>query len=84
MTLYKRYFTDSLLPNDPDEAKRIKRTADWYTIVDGRLYYRGYSIPYKRCLTLKEVDYALVRTQHQYGNVLAMTYDSARARRLQP
>ncbi|GMH26685.1 hypothetical protein Nepgr_028528 [Nepenthes gracilis] len=59
MTPYFRYLVDGSLPEDAEKAKRIKKTAGWYTVVDGRLYRRGYSTPYLRCLSPEEADYAL-------------------------
>ncbi|GMH31289.1 hypothetical protein Nepgr_033132 [Nepenthes gracilis] len=59
MTPYLRYLADGSLPEDAEKAKRIKKTAGWYTVVDGRLYRRGYSTPYLRCLSPEEADYAL-------------------------
>ncbi|GMH25591.1 hypothetical protein Nepgr_027434 [Nepenthes gracilis] len=59
MTAYLRYLADGILPEDPVEAKKVKKTAGWYAIVDGRLYRRGFSTPYLRCLTPVEAEYAL-------------------------
>ncbi|GMH29516.1 hypothetical protein Nepgr_031359 [Nepenthes gracilis] len=59
MTPYLRHLADGSLPEDPEKAKQIKKTAGWYTVVDGQLYRRGYSTPYLRCLSPDEADYAL-------------------------
>ncbi|GMH24041.1 hypothetical protein Nepgr_025884 [Nepenthes gracilis] len=56
MTPYLRYLANEILPEGAEEARQIKRTANWYTIVDGLLYCRGYTTPYLRCLTPKEAD----------------------------
>ncbi|GMH26334.1 hypothetical protein Nepgr_028177 [Nepenthes gracilis] len=59
MTPYVRFLTEETLPEDVNEAKRIKKTAGWYTVLSGRLYRRGYSTPLLKCLTPEEADYAL-------------------------
>ncbi|GMH04408.1 hypothetical protein Nepgr_006247 [Nepenthes gracilis] len=59
MTPYLGYLSNGTLPEDINEAKRVKKMAGWYTIMDGQLYRRGFSAPYLRCLTPDEADYAL-------------------------
>ncbi|GMH25258.1 hypothetical protein Nepgr_027101 [Nepenthes gracilis] len=59
MTPYLRYLADGSLPEDTEKAKQIKKTVGWYTVVDRRLYRRGYSTTYLRCLSPEEADYAL-------------------------
>ncbi|GMH08560.1 hypothetical protein Nepgr_010400 [Nepenthes gracilis] len=54
MTPYRKYLTNETLPDNADEAKRIKKTASLYTLLDGRLYRRGYSTPFLKCLTPEE------------------------------
>ncbi|GMH16048.1 hypothetical protein Nepgr_017889 [Nepenthes gracilis] len=46
MIPYQRYLKDEALPKDIKEAKRIKKTAGWYTVVDERLNRCGYSTLY--------------------------------------
>ncbi|GMH17413.1 hypothetical protein Nepgr_019254 [Nepenthes gracilis] len=58
-TPYLRYLVDETLPEDAEQSWRIKRMAGWYTIVDGRLYRRGYSTRYLHCLTREEEDFVL-------------------------
>ncbi|GMH01946.1 hypothetical protein Nepgr_003785 [Nepenthes gracilis] len=59
MTPYIRFLSEGTLPEDANDAKRVKKTAGWYTILNGRLYRRGYSAPLLKCLTPEEADYAL-------------------------
>ncbi|GMH07489.1 hypothetical protein Nepgr_009329 [Nepenthes gracilis] len=59
MTPYVRFLTEGTLPDNINEAKRIKKTVGWYTVLNERLYKRGYSTPLLNCLTLEEADYAL-------------------------
>ncbi|GMH16840.1 hypothetical protein Nepgr_018681 [Nepenthes gracilis] len=59
MTRFLNYLADGSLLEDVEKAKRVKKTAGWYAVADGRLYRRGYSTPYLRCLTPEEADYAL-------------------------
>ncbi|GMH21581.1 hypothetical protein Nepgr_023423 [Nepenthes gracilis] len=40
MTPYLRYQTDEALPEDAEEAKWIKKTVGWYTVIDRQLYCR--------------------------------------------
>ncbi|GMH28056.1 hypothetical protein Nepgr_029899 [Nepenthes gracilis] len=59
ITPFINYLADGSLPEDVKKAKQVKKTAGWYTVVDGWLYRRGYSTPYLRYLNPKEADYAL-------------------------
>ncbi|GMH08881.1 hypothetical protein Nepgr_010721 [Nepenthes gracilis] len=51
--------SDGTLSENAEKATKLKKTAGWYTIMDGRLCRRGFFAPYLRCLTLEEADYAL-------------------------
>ncbi|GMH07670.1 hypothetical protein Nepgr_009510 [Nepenthes gracilis] len=59
MTAYLRYLTSGVLPEDSAEAGKVRKSAGWYTVIDDRLYRRGYSAPYLKCLTPEEAEYAL-------------------------
>ncbi|GMH31593.1 hypothetical protein Nepgr_033437 [Nepenthes gracilis] len=59
MTPYLKFLSDGSLPEDPSEAKKIRKTVGWYTIMDGQLYRQGFSAPYLRCLAPEEAEYAL-------------------------
>ncbi|XP_072087187.1 uncharacterized protein [Arachis hypogaea] len=47
------------LPEDPKEAKRVKREATKYTTIAGQLYKRGLSQPFLKCEEPGETDYIL-------------------------
>ena len=63
------YLTKGKIPEDKNEARRIKYQANRYTVLDEKLYRRGYTMPYLRCLRPDEADYVL-REIHEgvYGN----------------
>ena len=43
MDLLIDYLEKGPLPNNPTDARKIKRQAPWYVILDGRLYKRSFS-----------------------------------------
>ena len=53
------YIRDSQLPMDPSKAKKVKVKAAKFTVVNGELYKRGFSLPYLKCLNLEEAMYVL-------------------------
>ncbi|GMN42948.1 hypothetical protein TIFTF001_012149 [Ficus carica] len=54
-----RYLTESQLPENRGEARWIKNTSVRYMLIDGKLYRRGYSTPYQRCVGPAEADYLM-------------------------
>ncbi|XP_024028364.1 uncharacterized protein LOC112093682 [Morus notabilis] len=50
MTPLIQYLMDAQLPDNKDEARRIRYRAARYLLYDGLLYRRGYSTPLQRCL----------------------------------
>ncbi|XP_024023052.1 uncharacterized protein LOC112092086 [Morus notabilis] len=50
MTPLVWYLMNAELPNDRDEARRIRYRATRYLLYDGLLYRRGFSMPLQRCL----------------------------------
>ena len=44
------YLKTETLPTDEKEAKRLKREAQYYTIINNTLYKRGISIPFLKCV----------------------------------
>ena len=50
MTPIINYLTAEALPTDEKEAKRLKREAQHYTIINNTLYKRGISIPLLKCV----------------------------------
>jgi len=43
ITPYQRYLAYWLLPAKPTQAKTVKRNAGRYTLIDGKLFLRGYT-----------------------------------------
>ena len=69
MTPIEIYLKDGRLPEDKDEAKRMRIKAAKYVLIDEVLYKRGFSQPYLRCLATDKSNYRL-REVHEgaYGN----------------
>ncbi|GKV03742.1 hypothetical protein SLEP1_g15991 [Rubroshorea leprosula] len=53
------FLRDGIVPEDRQEAMKLRRKASRYTLVDGVLYKRSFSLPLLRCLNPYEVEYAL-------------------------
>ena len=53
------FLAEGKIPEDKNEARRIRYQANRYTILNGRLYKRGYVMSYLRCLRPDEVDYVI-------------------------
>jgi len=51
MISYRRYQVDGLLPQEPMEAKIVKKNANKYTLVDGKLFRHGYIHPILSCVS---------------------------------
>ncbi|XP_057432026.1 uncharacterized protein LOC130724759 [Lotus japonicus] len=51
--------TTGWLPPDKLEAKKLTRSASWYTIVNGDLFKRGFSTPLLKCLSKERAEYVL-------------------------
>ena len=50
---------DRHLPQDTDEARKIKKRAARFTILNDTLYKRGFSMPYLKCVDEDEAKYIL-------------------------
>ncbi|XP_024018842.1 uncharacterized protein LOC112090833 [Morus notabilis] len=78
MTPLIQYLMDAQLPNDKDEARRIRYRAARYLLYDGLLYQRGYSTPLQQCLDNAEAQKVLheiyegVCGNHTGGQSLAL------------
>ena len=59
MTPIVIYLKDGRLPEDEDEARRLRIKAAKYVLIDEVLYKRGFSQPYLRYLALDESNYVL-------------------------
>ena len=59
MDLILSYIRDGILPEDRKQAMRLKCRAARYTLLDGVLYRRGFTLPMLRCLDDEEDNYVL-------------------------
>ncbi|GKV17197.1 hypothetical protein SLEP1_g27733 [Rubroshorea leprosula] len=53
------FLRDKSVPEDKQEEMRLRKKASQYTLVDGVLYKRSFSLPLLRCLNPYEAEYAL-------------------------
>ena len=53
------YIRDGVLPEDKRQARKLKCRAARYTLLDGVLYRRGFTLPLLRCVDDEEADYVL-------------------------
>ncbi|XP_075658733.1 uncharacterized protein LOC142628539 [Castanea sativa] len=53
------YLKDGRLPEDKDEARKLRVRAAKYVFINEVLYKRGFSQPYLRCLAPNESNYVL-------------------------
>ncbi|XP_050263956.1 uncharacterized protein LOC126708193 [Quercus robur] len=59
MTPILTYLKDGKLPEEKDEARKVRVRLAKYVFIDKVLYKRGFSEPYLRCLALDEANYVL-------------------------
>ena len=59
MTPIMSFLQDGHLPQNTEEAKRIKKRAAKFTILNDALYKRGFSMPYLKCVDEEEARYIL-------------------------
>ena len=59
MTLILSFLQDGHLPQDIDEAKKVRKRVARFTIVNNTLYKRGFSKPYLKCVDEEEAKYIL-------------------------
>ncbi|XP_065624582.1 uncharacterized protein LOC136065385 [Quercus suber] len=64
MTPIMSFLQDGHLPQDVDEARKIKKRAARFTILNDALYKRGFSMPYLRCVDEGEAEY-ITREVHE-------------------
>ncbi|GKV28094.1 hypothetical protein SLEP1_g37185 [Rubroshorea leprosula] len=53
------FLRDGIVPEDRQEVMKLRKRASRYTLVDGVLYKRSFSLPLLRCLNPYEAEYAL-------------------------
>ena len=59
MTPIISFLQDGHLPQDADEARKIKKRAARFTILNDTLYKRDFSMPYLKCVDEDEAKYIL-------------------------
>ncbi|XP_030930774.1 uncharacterized protein LOC115956584 [Quercus lobata] len=59
MTPIISYLKDGRLPEEKDEARKVRVRSARYVLMNGVLYKRGFSQPYLRCLAPDEANYVL-------------------------
>ena len=59
MTPIMSFLQDRRLPQNIEEAKKIKKKAARLTILNDALYKRGFSMPYLKCVDEEEAKYIL-------------------------
>ena len=59
MTPIMAFIQDGHLPQDTAEAKKVRKRATRFTILNDTLYKRGFSMPYLKCVDEKEAKYIL-------------------------
>ena len=77
MDLILSYIRNGILPEYRKQARELKCRAIRYTLLDGVLYRRGFTLPLLRCLNDEEADYVLreihegIRSNHSGARTLA-------------
>ena len=59
MTPIISYLQDGHLPQNTEDAKKIRKRAARFTILNDALYKRGFSMPYLKCVDEEEARYIL-------------------------
>ena len=69
MTPIMAFIQDGHLPQDATEAKKVRKRATRFTILNDTLYKRGFSMPYLKCVDEEEAKYILEEIhQGVYGD----------------
>ena len=59
MTLILSFLQDGRLPQDVEEARKVKKRVARFMILNDTLYKSGFSMPYLRCVNEEEAKYIL-------------------------
>ena len=59
MTPIVTFLQDGHLPQNTEKAKKVKKSAARFTILNDTLYKRGFSMPYLKCVDKEEAKYIL-------------------------
>ena len=69
MTPIISFLQDRHLPQDVKEARKVRKRATRFTILNDTLYKRGFSMPYLKCVNEEEAKYTLEEIHEGiYGN----------------
>ena len=61
------FFRDGRLPADVDKAKKVRKRATRFTILNNALYKRGFSMPYLKYVEEDEARYILEEIHEEYA-----------------
>ncbi|KAI5328089.1 hypothetical protein L3X38_027485 [Prunus dulcis] len=53
------FLTNSTLPFNKSQARKLRYRSARYTVINNVLYKLGYTMPYLKCITIEEGDYVL-------------------------
>ena len=56
MTLIISFLQNGHLPQDVEEARKVRKRTTRFTILNDSLYKRGFSMPYLKCVDEKEAN----------------------------
>ena len=59
MTSIISFLLDGHFPQDTDEARKIRKRAARFTVLNDTLYKRGFSMPYLKCVDQDDAKYIL-------------------------
>ena len=59
MTPILSFLQDRWIPQDVEEARKLRKRAVRFTVLNNTLYKRGFSMPYLRCVKEVEAKYIL-------------------------
>jgi len=57
MTPIISFLQDKHLPQDIEKARKVRKRAARFTILNDTLYKRGFSMPYLKCVNEEEAKY---------------------------
>ena len=66
MTPIISFLQDEHLPQDIEEAKKVRKRATRFTILNNTLYKRGFSMPYLKCVDEEEAKYVLEEIREEF------------------
>ena len=61
------FLRDGRLPTDVDKARKVRKRATRFTILNEALYKRGFSMPYLKCVEEDEARYILEEIHEEYA-----------------